>query len=212
MINEVINGLPLHFQKENNIRFYNCLKPIIEYLNFLTENLKAQTSLLDCTGIFLDFMGERYNEKRKGRNDEGYRQALIVKRMALERLPNTEFLLSLTRKLTEKEVIKLETRTEGEPASQLFKVSMLDDLKAINKMPDLNKVCEVGAKIYWELEIIKENLNICNRSTLELAREIEIKANFELDQTLKIESFLDRRMGIGFTKIIEIGGDRSELL
>ena len=47
--------------------------------------------------------------------------------MALERLPNTQFLLSLTRKLTEKEITKLETRTKGEPASQLFKVILLND-------------------------------------------------------------------------------------
>jgi len=72
MIDEVIKGLPLHFQKENTIKFYKTLKPVIEYIDSLIENLKNQTSLLKCSGIFLDFMGERYDEKRSGRDDETY--------------------------------------------------------------------------------------------------------------------------------------------
>ena len=105
MINEVIKGLPLHFQKENTIKLYKTLKPVIEYIDSLIENLKNQTSLLKCSGIFLDFMGERYDEKRSGRDDETYRQALIIKKMALDGLPNTEFLLSLTRELTNKKLL-----------------------------------------------------------------------------------------------------------
>ena len=92
MIDEVIKGLPLHFQKENTIKFYKTLKPVIEYIDSLIENLKNQTSLLKCSGIFLDFMGERYDEKRSGRDDETYRQALIIKKMALDGLPNTEWM------------------------------------------------------------------------------------------------------------------------
>lgn len=83
MIDEVIKGLPLHFQKENTIKFYKTLKPVIEYINALIEDLKNQTSLLKCSGIFLDFMGERYDEKRSGRDDETYRQALIIKKWHL---------------------------------------------------------------------------------------------------------------------------------
>ena len=33
MINEVIEGLPLHFQKENNIKIYKSLEPVVDYLN-----------------------------------------------------------------------------------------------------------------------------------------------------------------------------------
>lgn len=83
MIDEVIKGLPLHFQKENTIKFYKTLKPVIEYINGLIEDLKNQTSLLKCSGIFLDFMGERYDEKRNGQDDETYRQALIIKKWHL---------------------------------------------------------------------------------------------------------------------------------
>lgn len=206
MIDEVIKGLPLHFQKENTIKFYKTLKPVIEYINALIEDLKNQTSLLKCSGIFLDFMGERYDEKRNGRDDETYRQALIIKKMALDRLPNTEFLLSLTRELTNKEVTKLKTRPLQEVASQLFKVNMIDDLKVINKMPDLNKVCEVGARMYWELEIINNKSNKYYSSVVENIKKIEIKADFKLDQTMRINSKLNTAQGIGFTKIIEIGG------
>ena len=206
MIDEVIKGLPLHFQKENTIKFYKTLKPVIEYINALIEDLKNQTSLLKCSGIFLDFMGERYDEKRNGRDDETYRQALIIKKMALDGLPNTEFLLSLTRELTNKEVTKLKTRPLQEVASQLFKVNMIDDLKVINKMPDLNKVCEAGAKMYWELEIINNKSNKYYSSIVENMKKIEIKADFKLDQTMRINSELNIAQGIGFTKIIQIGG------
>ena len=206
MIDEVIKGLPLHFQKENTIKLYKTLKPVIEYIDSLIENLKNQTSLLKCSGIFLDFMGERYDEKRNGRDDETYRQALIIKKMALDGLPNTEFLLSLTGELTNKEVTKLKTRPLEEVASQLFKVNMVDDLKVINKMPDLNKVCEVGARMYWELEIINNKSNKYYSSVVENIKKIEIKADFKLDQTMRINSKLNTAQGIGFTKIIEIGG------
>ena len=206
MIDEVIKGLPLYFQKENTIKFYKTLKPVIEYIDSLIENLKNQTSLLKCSGIFLDFMAERYDEKRSGRDDETYRQALIIKKMALDGLPNTEFLLSLTRELTNKEVTKLKTRPLQEVASQLFKVNMIDDLKVINKMPDLNKVCEAGARMYWELEIINNKSNKYYSSIVESIKKIEIKADFKLDQTMRINSELNIAQGIGFTKIIQIGG------
>ena len=206
MIDEVIKGLPLHFQKENTIKFYKTLKPVIEYIDSLIEGLKNQTSLLKSSGIFLDFMGERYDEKRNGRDDESYRQALIIKKMALDGLPNTEFLLSLTRELTNKEITKLKTRPLQEVASQLFKVNMIDDLKVINKMPDLNKVCEAGARMYWELEIINNKSNKYYSSIVESIKKIEIKADFKLDQTMRINSELNIAQGIGFTKIIQIGG------
>lgn len=206
MIDEVIKGLPLHFQKENTIKFYKTLKPVIEYIDSLIEGLENQTSLLKSSGIFLDFMGERYDEKRNGRDDESYRQALIIKKMALDGLPNTEFLLSLTRELTNKEVTKLKTRPLEEVASQLFKVNMVDDLKIINKMPDLNKVCEAGARMYWELEIINNKSNKYCSSIVESMKKIEIKADFKLDQTMRINSELNIAQGIGFTKIIQIGG------
>ena len=208
MIDEVIKGLPLHFQKENTIKFYKTLKPVIEYIDSLIEGLKNQTSLLKSSGIFLDFMGERYDEKRNGRDDESYRQALIIKKMALDGLPNTEFLLSLTRELTNKEVTKLKTRPLQEVASQLFKVNMIDDLKVINKMPDLNKVCEAGARMYWELEIINNKSNKYYSSIVENMKKIEIKADFKLDQTMRINSKLNTAQGIGFTKIIKIGGTK----
>ena len=208
MIDEVIKGLPLHFQKENTIKFYKTLKPVIEYIDSLIEGLKNQTSLLKSSGIFLDFMGERYDEKRNGRDDESYRQALIIKKMALDGLPNTEFLLSLTRELTNKEVTKLKTRPLEEVASQLFKVNMIDDLKIINKMPDLNKVCEAGARMYWELEIINNKSNKYYSSIVESMKKIEIKADFKLDQTMRINSELNIAQGIGFTKIIQIGGTK----
>lgn len=206
MIEQVIEGLPLHFQKEETIKFFKTLKPVLDYLNELTEELKNQTSLLECSGIFLDFMGDRYEEKRAGRLDEPYRQALITKKSALDGLPNTEFLLEITRKLTKNEVIAVDTRYKNEVASQLFRVDMTDKLKNIETMPDLNKICEAGAIMYWDLKIIENNVNLSHLSLVEVIREFDIKADFELDQTMRINMEKSKGIGIGFTKIIEIGG------
>ena len=208
MIEEVIKGLPLHFQKENNIKFYRTLKPVVDYVNILAEGLKNQTSLLKCNGIFLDFMGDRYDEKRQGRDDETYRQALIIKKSALDGLPNTEFLLEITRKLTQNEVVAMETRYKGEVASQNFRIDMTEQLKHIALMPDLNKVCEAGARMYWDLEIIKEICTLNMISGIQFIKEIQIKADFALDQTMKIHDDFYHALGIGFTKIIEIRGIR----
>ncbi|MDD7410013.1 hypothetical protein [Fusobacterium gastrosuis] len=205
MISEVIAGLPLQYQKENTIKFIKTLKPVLEYLNTLTEGLKKQTSLLECTGIFLDFMGERYEEKRAGRDDETYRQALIIKKSALDGLPNTEFLLDITRKLTGEKVIALETRHKNEVASQLFRVDMIDNLKNIKNMPDLNKICEAGARMYWQLEIINSKNSKYYGSLVGHIRKMEIKANFKIDQTQRIRQEINNANGIGFTKIIKIG-------
>ena len=206
MIDEVIEGLPLHFQKENNIKIYRTLKPVISYIDELIENLKNQTSLLKCSGIFLDFMGERYEEKRNLREDEEYRQALIIKKLALEGFTNTEFLLKITRELTKNEVTEIETRYKNEVASQLFRLDMVDKLKNINLMPDLNKICEAGAKMYWDLEIINNSSEIRSFSVIECIKKIEITADFNLNQTMKITSESNMNNSIGFTKIIEIRG------
>lgn len=206
MIEQVIEGLPLHFQKEETIKFFKTLKPVLNYLNQLTEELKNQTSLLECSGIFLDFMGDRYEEKRAGRLDEPYRQALIIKKSALDGLPNTEFLLEITRKLTKNEVVAVDTRYKDEVASQLFRVDMTDKLKSIETMPDLNKICEAGAIMYWDLKIIENNVNLSHLSLIEVIKEFDIKADFELDQIMRINIEKSKGIGIGFTKIIEIGG------
>ncbi len=206
MIDEVIKGLPIHFQKEETIKFIRCLKPVFEYLNDLSDNLKNQTSLLECSGIFLDFMGKRYNEERMGRNDDKYREALIIKKTSLGGLPNTEFLLDITRKLTNREVTEIETRYKGEVASQLFKVDMLEKLQDISKMPDLNKVVEAGAIMYWNLDIISENMGANFGSLAEFSKIIDIKADFKIDQTVRISENTFFANVVGFTKVIDVGG------
>lgn len=206
MIDEVVKGLPIHFQKEETIKFVRTLKPIFEYLNNLSDGLKKQTSLLECSEIFLDFMGERYAEQRNNRNDDKYREALIIKKSSLDGLPNTEFLLDITRKLSKHEVVDVETRYKGEVASQLFKVDMLERLEDISKMPDLNKVVEAGAIMYWNLEILSENLGTHFGSLVEFSKKIDIEANFEIDQTVRIKNELYFANAVGFTKLIDIGG------
>lgn len=204
MINEVIEGLPLHFQKENNIKIYKSLEPVVDYLNDLIECLKGQTSLMKAKGIFLDFLGVRYQESRNGRDDEQYRKALVSKRMAVSGLPTTEFLLDIARQLSGAEVIDFKTRYKGEVASQYFKVDVNMDFSKINKFPNLNKICEAGARMYWELGFSEENTEIKVTSTVGISKIIEIGADFDIDRTVHINGSINCVGGLALSKIIEI--------
>lgn len=204
MINEVIEGLPLHFQKENNIKIYKSLEPVVDYLNDLIECLKGQTSLMKAKGIFLDFLGVRYQESRNGRDDEQYRKALVSKRMAVSGLPTTEFLLDIARQLSRAEVIDFKTRYKGEVASQYFKVDVNMDFSKINKFPNLNKICEAGARMYWELGFSEENTEIKVASTVGVSKIIEIGADFDIDRTVHVNGNINYVSGLALSKIIEI--------
>jgi hypothetical protein len=204
MINEVIEGLPLHFQKENNIKIYKSLEPVVDYLNDLIECLKGQTSLMKAKGIFLDFLGVRYQENRNGRDDEQYRKALVSKRMAVSGLPTTEFLLDIARQLSGAEVIDFKTRYKGEVASQYFKVDVNMDFSKINKFPNLNKICEAGARMYWELGFSEENTEIKVASTVGVSKIIEIGADFDIDRTVHVNGNINYVSGLALSKIIEI--------
>lgn len=204
MINEVIEGLPLHFQKENNIKIYKSLEPVVDYLNDLIECLKGQTSLMKAKGIFLDFLGVRYQESRNGRDDEQYRKALVSKRMAVSGLPTTEFLLDIARQLSGAEVIDFKTRYKGEVASQYFKVNVNMDFSKINKFPNLNKICEAGARMYWELEFSEENTEIKVASAVGISKIIEIGADFDIDRTVHVNGNINYASGLALSKIIEI--------
>ena len=204
MINEVIEGLPLHFQKENNIKIYKSLEPVVDCLNDLIECLKGQTSLIKAKGIFLDFLGVRYQESRNGRDDEQYRKALVSKRMAVSGLPTTEFLLDIARQLSGAEVIDFKTRYKGEVASQYFKVDVNMDFSKINKFPNLNKICEAGARMYWELGFSEENTEIKVASTVGVSKIIEIGADFDIDRTVHVNGNINYVSGLALSKIIEI--------
>ena len=204
MINEVIEGLPLHFQKENNIKIYKSLEPVVDCLNDLIECLKGQTSLMKAKGIFLDFLGVRYQESRNGRDDEQYRKALVSKRMAVSGLPTTEFLLDIARQLSGAEIIDFTTRYKGEVASQYFKVDVNMDFSKINKFPNLNKICEAGARMYWELGFSEENTEIKVASTVGVSKIIEIGADFDIDRTVHVNGNINYVSGLALSKIIEI--------
>ncbi len=206
MINEVIKGLPLHFQKENNIKIYKSLETVINYLDELINCLKGQTSLAKANGIFLDFLGVRYQEKRNERDDEQYRKALISKRMAVSGLPTTEFLLDIARQLSGAEVIDFKTRYKGEVASQYFRVTTNQDFSKINKFPNLNSICEAGARMYWDLELSNEEISYNFGSIFNTEKILTIFSEFKIDQTMKIKNDLNFGGVIGFTKTIGIGG------
>lgn len=206
MINEVIKGLPLHFQKENNIKIYKSLETIINYLDELIDCLKGQTSLAKANGIFLDFLGVRYQEKRNERDDEQYRKALISKRMAVSGLPTTEFLLEISRQLSGVEIVDFQTRYKGELASQYFRVTTNQDFSKINKFPNLNSICEAGVRMYWDLELSDEDLIYNFASIVNTGKIITIFSDFEIDQTMKINDNINFGGVIGFAKVINIGG------
>lgn len=206
MLYEVIEGLPLQYQKENNIKFYKSFEAVIEYLNTLIEELKGQTSLYKTKGIFLDFMGERYKEKRNRRDDEEYRKALVSKQMAVAGLPTTEFLLDIARQLSGAEIIDLQTRYKKEVASQYFRANLKQDFTKINKFPNLNIICEAGARMYWDLELSKENLIFSFGSIINTGKNITIFTDFSIDQTLRIRDQFRFGSAVGIARIINVGG------
>lgn len=207
MINEVINGLPLYFQKENNIKIYKTLEPVILYLDELIENLKGQTSLKKASGIFLDFLGARYEEKRKGRNDELYRQALILKRMAVSGLPTTEFLLDVARTLSNAEIVDFKTRYNNEVASQYFRADIGEEFSKISNFPNLNKICEAGAKMYWDLELSTEDAILNFASIVNTNKIITLHSDFKIDQTMRVISERKFASAISVHRVIQIGGE-----
>ena len=60
--------------------------------------------------------------------------------------------------------------------------------------------------MYWDLEIINNSSEIRSFSLIESIKRIEITADFNLNQTMKITSESNMNNSIGFTKIIEIRG------
>ena len=206
LISQVIDGLPLHYQKENNIKFFLCFQNLINYLNTLIEELKGQTSLEKAQGIFLDFIGAHFQEKRNKRDDNEYRKALISKKMATSGLPTTEFLLDVARKLSNTEIIDFQTRYKGEVASQYFRVTTNQDFSKINKFPNLNSICEAGARMYWDLELSDEDLIYNFASVVNTGKIITVFSDFEIDQTMKINDNINFSGVIGFAKVINIGG------
>ena len=159
---------------------------------------------MKAKGIFLDFLGVRYQESRNGRDDEQYRKALVSKRMAVSGLPTTEFLLDIARQLSGAEVIDFKTRYKGEVASQYFKVDVNMDFSKINKFPNLNKICEAGARMYWELGFSEENTEIKVASTVGVSKIIEIGADFDIDRTVHVNGNINYVSGLALSKIIEI--------
>ncbi len=207
LISQVIDGLPLHYQKENNIKFFLCFQNLINYLNTLIEELKGQTSLEKAQGIFLDFIGDHFQEKRNKRDDNEYRKVLISKKMATSGLPTTEFLLDVARKLSNTEIIDFQTRYKGELASQYFRVATNQDFSKINKFPNLNTICEAGARMYWDLELSNEEISYNFGSIFNTEKILTIFSEFKIDQTLRIKNNFNFGGVIGFTKTIGIGGE-----
>lgn len=206
LITKVIEGFPLHYQKDNNIKFFLCFETVIEYLNTLIEELKGQTSLYKANGIFLDFLGEHYRVKRNNRNDNEYRKALMSKRMATLGLPTTEFLLDIARQLSGAEIVDFKTRYNGEVASQYFKANINGVLSKIDKFPNLNIICEAGAQMYWKINISNEKA-VCNfANIISEYKKIELGVDFAIDQTLKIKQNINLNSIISNSKKIIIGG------
>lgn len=202
----IIDGLPLHFQKETLIKLCQCIDPCIEYIDFLIEDITGQTSIQLAKGIFLDYYGLRYQESRKIRNDDDYRKALMLKKYSRDTLPTTEFLLELTRSMSGKEVTKMETRYKNEVASQYFRIAANQDFNTINLMPNLNMVCEAGARMVWDIELSSENAKYYYNSVIGKETIMDIEVDFIIDQTLNIPQNYQYNSIIDKTKIINIGG------
>ena len=113
-------------------------------------------------------------------------------------------MLDIARQLSGAEVIDFKTRYKGEVASQYFKVDVNMDFSKINKFPNLNKICEAGARMYWELGFSEENTEIKVASTVGVSKIIEIGADFDIDRTVHVNGNINYVSGLALSKIIEI--------
>ncbi|MEG2347290.1 MAG: hypothetical protein RSB50_06370 [Cetobacterium sp.] len=149
-IESFLKLLPQHFQKENTLKFLNCFKPCLAYLeNILNEDI-GMSSTDKASGEYLDFIGFKMLVNRLGLLDEEFRPFLKMARFKSKNAPTTENLLNLTNWMTGYFPAEIYNYPNGEPASQYIKF-IVPYTSDVSKFPDLNTICDAGARIYQDI-------------------------------------------------------------
>ena len=149
-IEKILVSLPEHFKKENSLKLINCFKPIFEYLNKILDDDIGMSNINKAYNEYLDYIGYRMLVGRINMNNEEYRPFLKMMRFKSLNAPTTENLLKLAYDMTGFYPAETYFYPNGEPASQYIKfiVPYTTDL---NKFPDLNQICDAGARIYQDI-------------------------------------------------------------
>lgn len=142
--------LPQHMQKENTIKFLNCFKPCLAYLETILDEDIGMNSIDKAKGEYLDYIGFKMLVNRLGLSDEEFRPFLKMAKFKSRNAPTTENLLDLAHWMTGYYPAEIYNYPNGEWASQYIKfiVPYTTDL---SKFPDLNQICDAGARIYQEI-------------------------------------------------------------
>lgn len=149
-LEDILSTLPQHLQKENTLKFINCLKPVLEYIDTLLNQDIGVSNIDKASGEYLDLIGYRLLVARDGMDDEEYRAFLKMMRFKSLNAPTTDNLINLTYNMTGYYPAEIYDFYNGEPASQYIKF-IVPYTTNLSKFPDLNKICDAGARIYQDI-------------------------------------------------------------
>lgn len=149
-LNNLLNLVPQHLNKENTNKFINCLKPILEYIENLLLNEKGMSNIDKAKGEYLDYIGYKNGVARNSMSDIEFRPFIKTSRFKSLNAPTTNNLIILTENLTGYKPAVIEFYPNGEPASQYLKF-IVPYTTDVSKFPDYNDIIDAGARIYREI-------------------------------------------------------------
>ena len=158
---EFLKLIPDQYNKEDTIKFLNCFKPVYDYINGLMDEVVGMKSISKATGEYLDDIGYQENLNREGRTDEEYRPFILSSRFVKTNAPTTANLVQLVKNMTGFYPNYLKTN-EVEIASQTIKY-VVPHTTDLSLFPDLNDVCDAGARIIQSI-LLQANKRTYNSS------------------------------------------------
>lgn len=149
-LSNLFNLIPEHFSKENTLKFIECIKPAVEYIENLLLEDQGMSNIDKAFGEYLDFIGYKNGVNRNEMTDPEFRAFIKTTRFKILNAPTTDALIKLTESLTGYKPAIIKFYPNGEPASQYLKfvVPYTTDL---SKFPDYNEIIDAGARIYRDI-------------------------------------------------------------
>lgn len=156
-IEKILDTIPEFLKKEDTLKFYNSLKPVYKYLATILEEDKGMSNMDKAHDDYLDFIGFRLLKARNNLNDTEFRNILKLERFRALNAPTTRNLIKLTKEMTGFYPAEVYNYPNGEAASQYIKF-ITPYQTDLSKFPNLNDVCDAGARIYQEIKSKAERL------------------------------------------------------